>query len=332
MAAIEKRGPAQWRAMVRKKGYPTVSKTFDTKAKAEAWAKARETEMNEGKWQDRREAEATTLAAALTRYYKEVTPTKKGAMQERRRINAWKRDALASRALTSIHGADIAVWRDRRLSEGKSPTTVRTDLALISHLYEVARKDWNMPIDNPVRSCRMPAAARGRDRRLIDDEEQRLLDATRDRPFWFQALVRLALATAMRRGEMLKLRWADISIRRRVAVLHDTKNGERRDVPLSRSARRALALARIYQHEGGRQDGRVFTATETMIAREWRLVRTATGIADLRIHDLRHEATSRLFEKGFNQMETATITGHKTLAMLRRYTHLRAEDLARRLD
>jgi integrase len=333
MAMFEKRGPGQWRARVKKKGYPIVTKTFATKAKAEEWARAQEAAMDDGRWQDRREAEATTLSAALTRYYKQVTPTKKGAVQERRRINAWKRDPLASRSLASIRGADIAKWRDDRLAAGKSPTTVRTDLALISHLYEVARKDWTMPLDNPVRACRMPSPAKGRDRRLEGDEEAELMKALKDRPLWFQALIRLALATAMRRGEILGMKWCDISMRQRTANLADTKNGERRVVPLSKSARHALALARVYQHNGGRQDGdRVFTATETMIAREWRTIRKATGITDLRIHDLRHEATSRLFEKGFNPMEAATVTGHKTLQMLKRYTHLRAEDLARRLD
>lgn len=152
MASIEKRGPYQWRAMVRRKGHPAQSATFETRKGAEAWAKDIEAQMHRGVFVDMREAQATMLKEALERYGREVTPRKKGAYQEKKRIARWQRDPLAEKTLAEIRGADIAEWRDRRLAGGASSTTARTDLALISHVYTVAAKEWRMEgLENPCR-------------------------------------------------------------------------------------------------------------------------------------------------------------------------------------
>lgn len=314
-------------AKIRRKGYPPQSRTFNTKAEAEKWARAVEHEMDRGIFADRREAERTTLAEALDRYEREVTPRKKGAKQERLRIAQWRRDTLAKYSLANIRGADLAAWRDRRLNAGTSPTTVRNDLALISHLFNTAIKEWGLEsLSNPIDKIKMPAAARARDRRLVGEEDARLLEAcnTSSCP-WLAPITILAVETAMRQGEMLALTWDNVDLTRRVARLLDTKNGERRDVPLSTTAIAVLtALPRAI-------DGRVFPISQDNLEGYWRRATKAAEIADLRFHDLRHEAASRLFEKGLNPMEVAAITGHKTLQMLKRYTHLRAEDLASRL-
>ncbi len=119
--------------------------------------------------------------------------------------------------------------------------------------------------------------------------------------------------------------WTMVDLRRRVVHLPDTKNGQARDVPLSTAAERILAaLPR-------RMDGKVWTYTQEGMRASWRRALMQAAITGLHFHDLRHEATSRLFEKGFNPMEVSAITGHKTLQMLKRYTHLRAEDLAKRM-
>ena len=101
MAAFQKRS-GNWRAIIRRKGYPVQTKTFDSKADAETWAGIIESEMRRGVFVDRTEAEQTTLSDALDRYEREVTPRKKGAKQEKLRIRAWKRDDLAQRSLASI--------------------------------------------------------------------------------------------------------------------------------------------------------------------------------------------------------------------------------------
>lgn len=204
---------------------------------------------------------------------------------------------------------------------------------VISHLFEVARKEWGIQIHNPVRDIKLPRHANARTRRLeVEDhddgsEEERLLNACRDaRNPYLLPIVKLALETAMRRGELLSLRWKHIDLKRRVAFLPDTKIGETRSVPLSSVAIRVLS-----DIPRGKQDEVFRGLTGEAVKHAYvRAVRRA-GIENLRFHDLRHEATTRLFEKGLNIMEVASITGHKDLWMLRRYTHLKAEDLARKL-
>ena len=179
---------------------------------------------------------------------------------------------------------------------------------------------------NPTAQIRKPTLPEGRDRRLEDGEEDRLMDECRaSRSGWLAPIVIIALETGMRLGEIVSLKWSYVDLDSRVARLTDTKNGTRRDVPLSSIAASTLeALPRSL-------DGRVFPLVAETVKESYRAAVRRAGIDNLRFHDLRHEATSRFFERGLDIMEVAAITGHKTLAMLKRYTHLRAADLARKL-
>jgi len=191
-------------------------------------------------------------------------------------------------------------------------------------VYGSAMRDWGMEgLDNPVAKVRKPSMGRPRDRRLEPGEEERLLDACRQYGDGqiFAAVV-LALETGMRRGEIASLEWKHVDFRRRTVHLPETKIGEPRTVPLSS---RALVVLRQLPR---RIDGQVFGLRSDAIGLAFRRVCDRAGIKGLRFHDLRHEATSRFFEKGLNPMQVAAITGHKTLQMLKRYTHLKAEDLA----
>lgn len=324
MATITRRGHYQWQVKIRRKGYPAASKTFDTKAEAQRWARLIESEMDQGVFVSREEAEKTTLSEALDRYSKEITPRKKGARQESDRIRALVRHSLSKRFLASIRGVDIAAYRDERLKDGKSPITVNNELIIISHLFNTARKEWGMEsLRNPVSDVRKPRLPAGRERRLNADEEERLRGAA---AYPLREMVVLAVETGMRQGELLALKWPNVDLVRRVVNLADTKSGEARSVPLSsRAVRTIKSLPR-------RIDNRLFPyAGNSSVSHRFRKVCKAANIEGLRFHDLRHEATSRLFERGLNPMEVAAITGHKTLVMLKRYTHLRAEDLARKL-
>lgn len=327
MATFTKR-KAGWQAKIRRKGYPAQSASFKTKTDAEKWARDIESTMDKGRFVDRREAESTTLLEALERYEREITPRKKGAKQEINRISLWKRDKLSQRILSSIRGADIAEWRDAKLSTGASSTTVRNDLALISHLFTVAEREWGMEsLTNPVRKVKVPSPARARDRRLAPGEEETLLEACANATCtWLSPIVILALETGMRQGELLSLKWNNVNTKQRVASLIDTKNGEAREVPLSN---RAISTLKEMPQD---ISGRVFPITQDSLEYHFRKMLGTIDIENLRFHDLRHEATSRFFEKGLNPMEAAAITGHKTLQMLKRYTHLRAEDLAKKLQ
>lgn len=330
MATVEKRGPYQYRAKVRKKGFSSKTKTFSTRKNAEEWARKTESEMERGVFVCTREAENTTLGEALARYAVEISADKKGAAQERLRIEAWLRHPLAQQSLASIRGAELAKYRDGRLADGKSSNTVRLELAIISHLFSIARKEWGMEsLANPVQSIRLPRTSKARDRRLRGNEEERLLDACRkSRSAQLEKIAVVAIETGMRLGELLSLEWENIDLRNRVAHLPETKNGSPRDVPLST---RAVEVLRLLPRNI--KDGRVFFEWKRAdsIGNLWRRALKRADIEGLRFHDLRHEATSRFFEKDLNIMEVAAITGHKNLGMLKRYTHLKAKDLAIKL-
>lgn len=208
-----------------------------------------------------------------------------------------------------------------------TPSTVKRDLVLLGHVFEVARKEWGIYVHNPVRDIKLPADNRPRDRRLRAEEEACLLEACREaRNPWLLPIVQLALETAMRQGELIRLCWEHIDLNRCTAHLPDTKNGDARTVPLSSTAVRVLRALPRSLHSPAFPG----LTTEAVKRAYIRAVRRA-GIRNLRFHNLRHEATTRLFEKGLNIMEVASITGHKDLRMLRRYTHLKAEDLAKKL-
>ena len=327
MAQIRKRGQSQYQARVRLQGYPEQTKTFSTKQDAIAWANDRERLVLRGFASALREADKATLHDALDRYAKEITPFKKGHQQEMYRLRRWQKNPLSAQSLAQISGADLARYRDSRQEQGVGPNTVRLELALISHLYEVARKDWGFEtLVNPVKAMRKPKLPRGRDRRLFTGEEQRLLEyCDQTGNSLLRLIIILAIETAMRRGELANLRWNDINLFTRMAYLHDTKNGEARVVPLST---RAISVIQSCSAKSGEP---LVTIHRDNVSAAFAAACKACKIQGLRLHDLRHEATSRLFEKGLNVMEVSTITGHKSLSMLKRYTHLKASDLLSRL-
>lgn len=288
MASLVKRGPYQWQVKIRRKGWPKQAKTFETYEDATRWARKIESEMDDGVFVSRKEAEKTTLDEALDRYRREKTPHKKGEAQESNRIDHFKRSELASRFLSTIRSTDIAKYRDQRLAEGKSPYTVNNELILLSHLFNVAHREWGMEsINNPVSKVSRPRQPAGRDRRLLPGEEDKLLDALGRT---MKPLFQLALETAMRQGELLSLEWKHVDLVRRVAHLPETKNSEARNVPLSTVA--ILVLKKLPH----RIDGKIFGVGGTYVSRTFRETCEKLDIGDLRWHDLRHEATSRLFE------------------------------------
>lgn len=328
MATLEKRGRG-WRAKIRRQGLGSISRQFRTKAEAIAWATEIEhRHLSRAIPANHFRGINLTLYAALDRYCREVTPLKRGARQEKLRVAKWMREPISRERLIDISTRDLSSFRDRRLSEGASPNTVRLELALISHVFTVAKREWGFEqMANPAQLIRKPPLPQGRQRRLNGDEEHRLVENAQRCPNpWIAPIIIFALETAMRQGEILSLRWEDINFELRTALLRMTKNGSRRTVPLSKRALNVLFEV------GPKPSGRVFPFTGNAVRLAFSRLRSSLSIEDLRFHDLRHEATSRFFERGLNQLEVAAITGHKTLQMLQRYTHLRAEDLAQRLD
>ena len=315
-------GKRVWQVKIRRRGYPVQSGTFNTKNKADAWARQIEGEMDRGVFVSRVEAENTTLTEALDRYARDVSPDKKTANREKYTVRVWQESPLKGRSLASIGSQDVAGVVRGMSAQGLGPNTIRLHLALLSHLFNVARKEWGMAfLSNPVESVRKPKLPQGRDRRLVGDEYPRLLATARTYGGEIGPIITWAIETAMRRGEIAAMRWEHLDRKARVLLIPETKNGTPRRVPLS------VAALAVLDNLPRRIDGQVWGMRPDSISQAFERVCEAAGIEGLAFHDLRHEATSRLFEKGLNPMQVAAITGHKTLQMLKRYTHLRAEDL-----
>ena len=324
MATIEQRANGTWRTKIRKKGYPSLSASFDTKAEAQRWASEIEGDMSRKRFVDTREAEATTIAEALKRYASEVSAQKKGARQELTRIKTWSDGKYGAKSLAELRSSDLAEYRDARLAEGMSTNTVRLSLALISHLYTVAIKDWGIEgLSNPVAKLRMPKGSRERDRRPTSSELTDVLKAAAAIHNEMPVVIEIAIETAMRRSELLTLRREHIKGKH--ALLEDTKNGSRRLVPLSLRARALL------ESLPARIDGSVFSLAPHSVSQYFLRACRAAKVEDLHFHDMHHDGASRLFEKGMSIMEVASITGHKTMSMLKRYTHLCPDALADKL-
>lgn len=276
----------------------------------------------------------STLKEALDYYRQHVSILKKSYAQEAYRINQIGR-MIGDQIVGEMTSVDIADYRDMRLStfniRTKRPiatSTVRLELSLLSNFFDVARIEWGAADVNPVSNVRKPKVPPGRDRRLTAREERLILRYANAHPNRdFYSIVLVALETAMRQGEILKLQWEHINLKGRIAHLPDTKNGTKRDVPLSIKARDALMMM------GVKTKGPVFNYTNEGLKSTWRFMRIKLNIENLHFHDLRHEAISRLFELGtLDMMEIAAISGHKSLAMLKRYTHLKAQRLVRKLE
>lgn len=327
MATIRKRGPYQYQVQIRKKGFPVQSRTFETKEEAKDWATVIESEMTRGTFIDRSLAESTTLGEVIDTYIEDTAPEHKGYESEKLRLEQFKRQntKLCQYSVANLKTKHFMAFRNRRLKK-VSPATVCRDLGLLHTVLEEARRDLSM-VGNPISDVKRPRVSNKRDVRFQKDEEAKLMEALDTcRNPWVKPAVILALETAMRRSELLALNWDDINLEDRVAKLHDTKNGDSREVPLS-----SIAIE-ILKSLPQSIDGRVLATSAEGIKNAFERARKKADMEHFNFHDLRHEATSRLFEWGWNIMEVSAVTGHKDLQSLKRYTNLRGTDLAKKMN
>lgn len=343
MASIRQRD-GKFQVRVIRKGHRALSRTFTNRGDAVKWARAIEVGIERGAIQSH--TSSITLADAIERYRRERTPLKKSARSEGYLLDDWLKSPLADAALDRIRPAQVAEWRDSRLASGAAAQTVRNGLTALSTIYEQAIREWGFDhLSNPVRRIRRPSAPRGRDRRVSQEEVKGIIRFTGSESL--PAIVTLALATGMRLSEVTLMDWANIDFRQRTLLLPDTKNGDSRTIPLSTTATNTLLTLR--DTKTASSSGRVFDISPHAVTVSFRRAvrraraayiaeQAAQGMPDarlfcnLRFHDLRHEAVTRLFEMGLNMIEVASISGHKSLQMLRRYTHLQATELVKKLD
>ena len=327
MANIRKR-QGRWQAQVRRKGYSQVTKTFTSKEVAKRWIKAVETDMERGEFKPRLDM---TVGQLIKRYQTDIIPKQKAHQSALVRCRRLRR-MLGKINLSDLTPAHLATYRDERLKTIK-PSTLKRELSILSSAINTAIIDWGIPIpSNPVAMTRIPKHDGSRDRRLKDGEEEKLLAIAKP---VYQRTIIIAVETAVRRGELLNIRQSHINFDNQTLHLLETKTDTPRTIPLSTRAVKALkdqiqslSDTNVVQME---RDPTLFRMSAPMFRHEIHKYRVKLDMEDWRFHDLRHEATSRLFERGFNVMEVALVTGHQDLRMLKRYTHLRAEDLVWRL-
>ena len=329
MATIRKRG-SRYNVQIRKEGYPSITKTFTHRSVAKKWASSIEADMERHLYTE--VPDQTTVEELLKRYQRQVLPSHKGHRVERYRLGTLKR-RLGSIRLIHLTSKEIASYRDIRLQE-ISPASLKRELTILSQVLTVASKDWGISIpQNPVKMISLPKADQVRTRRLEAGERERLLQNANPE---LHRIIVVALETGMRRGEILNIKRSHIDFNKSVLLIPSTKTDIPRTIPLSSDAIASLREQYKASQEESRgviplHESPLFTYSLRGLSGAFLRLCRKLNIDNLHFHDLRHEATSTLFEKGLNPVEVATITGHKDTKMLMRYTHLRAEDLVGRL-
>ncbi|WP_168220224.1 site-specific integrase [Azospirillum thermophilum] len=379
MATIREKGPAQWHVQVRRKGWPTQTKTFTTKKDAEAWARAVEGQMDRGHYVDRSPAEKTTLREVVERYLVEVTDKRPGVasrIAERKRLERFLREEadLCAHALAHLTPDHFEAYRDRRLTQTASrgqqggrgqyrpeeprgpklrkdgqpranaakpkappkppgtiqPGTVKRELTILKRVIDHSKRRLGLAI-NPVNAedVKRPVVSDERDVRLSHEEFERLLDACHEsRNPWLAALVELAFETGARRGSLLRLRWDDVDLRERSALLRAVKNSRSPHERLDQAVGLSPRAVEILEGLARSLDGRVFPTTVDALKNAFNRARARAGLEHFNLHDTRHERASSLIEAGWSDSAVMAQTGHRDPKSLKRYVNLRKGHLA----
>lgn len=325
MASIRKRNN-RWEVRVRRSGYPTQTKTFTHKSSAQTWARKAELALEQGKLTCHPHRLSMTLEEAVQRYLAEVSIYHKGHDVERYRLLSLLKRLGHTRSLAAITSRDIAILKTHRLQR-VSPGAVRRELNLLSSLFETAKNEWGENnLSNPVRAVKRPTDSAARDRRLTPAERHGLLsEAAKLENSQIHLAILIALETAMRQGEILKLRWDDVDVDRGVISIRDAKNGHNRKVVISDRLAEHLAIIK-------RIDNALFSVSASGLQQAFRKLTRQLQMHDLRFHDLRHEAISAFFELGLTVPEVQLMSGHRTLDQLMRYSHAQVAEIKRKVS
>lgn len=362
-------GEVSFRAQVRVKGRPSESATFPNKKEAKEWAESIQTAIREGKHFPHAAAKRMTFDGLAKDYTETVLVEcdKKEREKRTRQLNWWA-GQFGGLSLAEVTSDRISKARDllatEKFTRGKPRTdkktgaitapkqykrsgaTVNRYMATLSHALSFAVKERRLLDRNPVTALARKKESRGRTRFLSDDERSALLDACA-KSEWpaLRPLVLLAITTGARRGELISLRWADVELKTGRALVRQTKNGEQRTLPL---AGKALEALRELKLKNSARSDYVFPAPTVVLNpvtgkpeldaayeyfdAHWYAVLEAAGIADFRFHDLRHTTASMLAAQGASLLEIADVLGHKTLQMVRRYSHLVVDHKAKVIE
>jgi integrase len=312
MATVRRRD-GKWQAQVRRRGH-TKSRTFLQRADAQKWAKQTELEIDRLGLQPRATTIEKQSVAAIVEWFRDaILPSRPNRKNEEIVLNAFLRHKISKLSLAALTSQQVKAYRDVRLGTIKL-ATIKREFSLFHRVFELARTDGRMPLDaNPFKGVTATKTDFARDRRLSDGDQKALFEALgKCRNRLLGGVIRFAIATGMRRGELLNARWKDLHWD--LATLHIplTKTGHPRTIPLTTEAKQVLVeLAIVWTGSDS-----IFPTTARAIALVWKRLTKRAGIVDLHFHDLRHEAVSRFFEKGLSIPEVALISGHKDPRML----------------
>ncbi len=347
MASIEKRasmdGDTSYRVKIRFKGFPVQTATFKRLTDAKKWAASTESAIRERRYFKTLAAKTHTVSDLIERYIRDILIRKPKMIATQKKQLLWWKEQLGEYLLLDLTPSLIAECRDKlaRTISGRnlitSPATVNRHMTALSHALTIAVKEWGWIEDSATRKVTKLREPRGRVRFLSGEERGLLLKACRESSNkLLYTIVVLALSTGARKMEILGLRWPDINFEKNTIVLHETKNGDRRVLPLA-----GHALELLQQHYAGRRldSDFVFPSIDGLqpidIRSAWEAALERAGIQDFRFHDLRHSAASYLAMGGASTMEIAAVLGHKTLSMVKRYSHLSEAhnaDVVRRMN
>jgi integrase len=324
MASIVKHH-GKWQVRIRTKNHPPICKSFVSKASASKWAQESERKIEAGLFESFDEANRTKLSELLQRYLDNVSPKKKGYLQESFKIKKLMRDPIAKYALAKLTPTKIAKFRDRLLLDVK-PATVNKYLTIIQTSVNHARREWGLYLPvNPVEGIKRLKEPEPSTERVEKHEYVLLLkEAERSKLKCLKNMIMIAYETGARRGELFKLSRKDVNFQKGTAHLRDTKNGLDRWIGLSPVAITVLKACPIAP------DGRFFPTQNEQFKFYWNQLRRWTGYKK-KFHTFRSEFATRMFEKGWDISLVATQGGWRDWKVLRRYTRLKPEFLSRKL-
>jgi integrase len=321
MASFRKRND-KWQARIQKKGCPTVSHSFNELSLAKKWAIKMEREIDCGLFNIQHKK--TLLKKLLIRYRDDILPLKKNTSPDFYRINKMMTYPISQFYVEDIKSFEVVQFRDALIQEKKSANTVRLYLAILSHVFTIAKTEWGYDnLNHPVLKVRRPRLPQVNDRRLNDDEIKLIMKHSDSK--LLSVAIHLSLNTAMRVSEISNLRWAQVLRDRQLIYVTDTKNGCNRFVPINDRVEKILSKLK-------HKDERVFPINAHSISNAFRRACHRAKIYKASFHTLRHEAISRWFECGLNPIEVATLSGHKSMQVLKHYTHIRPEYLIKKLN
>ncbi|MGD9637942.1 MAG: tyrosine-type recombinase/integrase [Alphaproteobacteria bacterium] len=334
MANIEKRQTnkgIQYRVKVRKKGFPTQTATFSRLTDAKNWANEIESAILNNRYFPTNELRKRNVSDLIERYIKEVLANKpKRAKDAVPKLNWWKQQ-IGIYTLADLTTSLISQTRQKLIEtptekgSKRSNSTVNRYTTALTTVLNVAVNEWEWLENNPMLKLKKLKEPRGRVRYLSEEEKEALLNACKESSSsHLYHVVFLALSTGARFGEIINLTWEQIDFNRKVITLYETKNGEIRLLPLVGSA---YDLMLEYSKIRRIDTNLVFPSPRNPkqpnnITTSWKTAVEKAGIEDFRFHDLRHSTASYLAMNGATLAEIAEVLGHKTLAMVKRYSHL----------